>query len=106
MLGIKKQKTEILLIFYIKIIYSGTMNIIYKVINIVFAIVFTIIIISILSNTEYFIISDTEFFRILSLITLISLWVTIIIKINCLLKLAFFLLFILYFTLYIAHPLL
>lgn len=82
------------------------MNIIYKVINIVFAIVFTIIIISILSNTEYFIISDTEFFRILSLITLISLWVPIIIKINYLLKLVFFLLFILYFTLYIAHPLL
>lgn len=82
------------------------MNIIYKVINIVFAIIFTIIIISILSDTEYFMINDTALFRFLTIITLISLWLLIFIKTNCLLKLTFFLLFILYFILYIAHPLL
>lgn len=49
------------------------MNIIYKIINIIFAIFFTGIIISILYNTEYFMINDTAFFRILSIITLISM---------------------------------
>lgn len=46
------------------------MNIIYKIINIIFAIFFTGIIISILYNTEYFMINDTAFFRILSKINI------------------------------------
>lgn len=82
------------------------MNMIYKVINIVFAIFFTIIIFSLSSNTENFMIIDNVIFRILTIITLISLWLPIFIKTNCLLKLTFLLLFIIYFILYISHPLL
>ena len=82
------------------------MNIIYKVVSIIFAIFLTVIIISIEFNSEYFMINNTAFFRILSILVLISLWLPFFIKTNCLLKFVIFLLFILYFILYIAHPLL
>lgn len=81
-------------------------NIIYKVINIIFALFFTVIIISILSNTEYFMINDTAFFRILSMVTLLSLWLPVFIRINIFIISICFLIFIIYFILYIAHPLL
>lgn len=86
--------------------YNINMNIIYKVINIVFAIFFTIIIISILSNAEYFMINDSAFFRILSIITLISLWLPVFIRTNIFIISICILIFIVYFVLYIAHPLL
>ena len=86
--------------------YNMNMNIIYKVINIVFAIFFTIIIISILSNAEYFMINDSAFFRILSIITLISLWLPVFIRTNIFIISICILIFIVYFVLYIAHPLL
>lgn len=82
------------------------MNIIYKIINIIFAIFFTIIIISILSNAEYFMINDSAFFRILSIITLISLWLPLFIRTNIFIISICILIFIVYFVLYIAHPLL
>ena len=93
--------------FYnININININMNIIYKVINIVFAIFFTIIIFSLSSNTENFMIIDTAIFRILTIITLISLWLPIFIKTNILIISICILIFIIYFVLYIAHPLL
>lgn len=88
------------------IFYNYNMNIIYKIINIIFAIFFTIIIISILSNAEYFMINDSAFFRILSIITLISLWLPLFIRTNIFIISICILIFIVYFVLYIAHPLL
>lgn len=82
------------------------MNIICKVISIVFAIFFTLIIHSIFSNAEYFMINDTAFFRILSIITLICMWLPIFIKFNIFINALFIGVFIIYFLLYIAHPLL
>lgn len=86
--------------------YNINMNIIYKIINIIFAIFFTGIIVSILSNTEYFMINDTVFFRILSIITLISLWLPVFIRTNIFIISICILIFIIYFVLYIFHPLL
>ena len=82
------------------------MDIIYKIINIIFAIFFTISIISILSNAEYFMINDSAFFRILSIITLISLWLPVFIRTNIFIISICILIFIVYFVLYISHPLL
>ncbi len=82
------------------------MNIIYKVINIVFAIYFTLIIKSIFLNAEYFMINDTEFFRIFTIITLICMWLPIFIKFNIFINALFIGVFVIYFLLYIAHPLL
>lgn len=84
-----------------KIIY-----IIYKVLSIVFAMFFTLIISSIFSNIEYFMINDTIFFRILTIITLISIWLPIFIRFNIFINAVFFGIFIVYVVLYIAHPLL
>lgn len=81
------------------------MNIIYKIMNIIFAVLFTIVIISILSHAELFMINDTAFFRILSIITLISLWLPVFIRINIYIISICILIFITYFLLYIAHPL-
>lgn len=82
------------------------MNIIYKTINIIFALFFTMIIVSILSDTEYFRINDTVFFRILSIVTLLSLWLPVFIRTNILVKSICIFIFIIYFVLYISHPLL
>lgn len=88
------------------ILYNINMNIIYKVINIIFAIFFTMIIVSILSDTEYFRINDTVFFRILSIIILISMWLPVFIRTNIFIKSICIFIFIIYFILYISHPLL
>lgn len=80
------------------------MNIIYKIINIIFSTFFTMIIISILSHTELFMINDTAFFIILSIITLISLWLPVFIRINIYVISICILIFIIYFLLYIVHP--
>lgn len=82
------------------------MNIILKILYIIAAGFFTLIIISILSDMEYFMIYDTINYRILTIITLISLWIPIFIKNNMIVKLACFFLFLIYILLYIAHPLL
>lgn len=82
------------------------MNIIYKVINIIFAIFFTVLIFLIFFNAEYFMIKDTAFFRILTIITLISIWLPIFIRFNIFINAVFFGIFIVYVVLYIAHPLL
>lgn len=82
------------------------MNIIYKVINIIFAIFFTVLIFLIFFNAEYFMIKDTAFFRILTIITLICMWLPIFIKFNIFVNALFVVIFIIYFLLYIAHPLL
>ena len=81
-------------------------KVIYKVINIIFSIFFTLIITSIISNTEYFMIKDTIFFRILSIITLVSLWLPVFIRTNIYVISICILIFIVYFFLYISHPLL
>lgn len=95
------------------VIYNTNMNIIYKIIsivykiiNIIFAIFFTGIIISILFNTEYFSIDDTVGFRILSIIALISMWLPVFVRTNIFIISICIFIFIIYFVLYISHPLL
>jgi len=81
-------------------------NILCKVIHILFAGFFTLIIISIFNNTKLNMIDDTICYKILSMITLISLWLPIFVRTNFIIKILSFLPFIIYFVLYIAHPLL
>jgi len=81
-------------------------NILCKVIHILFASFFTLIIISIFNNTKLNMIDDTICYKILSMITLISLWLPIFVRTNFIIKILSFLPFIIYFVLYIAHPLL
>ncbi len=88
------------------IFYNIIMNIIYKIANIIFSIFFTLIITSIISHAEYFMINDTIFFRILSILTLISLWLPIFIRTNIYIISICIFIFIVYFVLYISHPLL
>lgn len=90
----------------LNIFYNMNMDIMCKIVNIIIAMFFSFIIYSLLSNPDYFQIIDTAFFRIFSIITLISLWVPVFIRINLIVIPICILIFIIYFVLYISHPLL